>query len=59
VKPSPLQEAYFRFVRLFEALEGEPDFPALDDVERSLLNFIALHAMEGRGSCSWLETLSS
>ena len=48
MKPSPLQEAYFRFVRLLEALEGEPDFPALDEVERSLLNFIAMHAMQGK-----------
>jgi hypothetical protein len=48
MKPSPFQEAYFRFVKLLEALEGEPDFPALDDVERSLLNFIAMHAMQGK-----------
>jgi hypothetical protein len=44
MKPSPLHEPYFRFVRLFEALKGEPGFPALDDIERTLLNFIAMHA---------------
>jgi hypothetical protein len=48
MKPSPYQEAYFRFVRLLEALEGESDFPALDDIERNLLNFIAMHAMQGK-----------
>ena len=48
MKASPLQATYFRFVRLLETLEGELDFPALDDVERSLLNFIAMHAMEGK-----------
>jgi hypothetical protein len=44
VKPSPLQEAYFRFVRLLGALVGGLDFPVLDEVERRLLNFIAMHA---------------
>jgi hypothetical protein len=48
MKASPLQEVYFRFVRLLESLEGELDFPALDEVEGSLLNFIALHAMQGK-----------
>jgi DNA-binding HxlR family transcriptional regulator len=48
MKPSPLQEAYFRFVRLLETLEGESDFPVVDDIERSLLNFIALHAIQGK-----------
>ena len=48
MKPSPFQEAYFRFVRLLETLEGESDFPVLDEVERSLLNFIAIHAMQGK-----------
>jgi hypothetical protein len=45
---SPLQEAYFRFVRLLGALEGGLDFPVLDEVERSLLNFIAMHAIQGK-----------
>jgi hypothetical protein len=35
-------------VHLLETLEGEPDFPVLDKVERSLLNFIAMHAMQGK-----------
>ena len=48
MKLSPFQEAYFRFVRLLEALECEPDFPVLDEVERSLLNFIALNAIQGK-----------
>jgi hypothetical protein len=47
MKPSPLQKAYFRFVRLLEALDGDSDFQVLDEVERSLLNFIAMHAIQG------------
>jgi hypothetical protein len=48
VKLSPLQEAYFRFVRLLGALEEGLDFPVLDEVERSLLNFIAMYAIQGK-----------
>ena len=48
MKTSPLQEAYFRFVRLLQTLESSPAFPGLDDVERSLLNYIALHSIEGK-----------
>jgi hypothetical protein len=48
MKPSPFHAVYFRFVRLVEALEGGADFPALGEVERSLLNFIAMHAMLGK-----------
>ena len=44
MKASPFQEVYFRFVRLLQALESDSSFPMLDDIERSLLNLIALNA---------------
>ncbi|MDP3621909.1 MAG: hypothetical protein Q8R65_08330 [Polynucleobacter sp.] len=48
MKTSPLQEAYFRFVRLLTTLESSSAFPELDDIERSLLNTIALRSLEGK-----------
>lgn len=48
MKPSPLQEIYFQFVHLLEVLEAKVDFPKVDNIERSLLNFIAVHAMQGK-----------
>ena len=48
LKPSLMQEVYFRFVGLLGALEGGSNFPVLDEVERSLLNFIATHAIQGK-----------
>ena len=47
MKSSPLQEAYFRYVRLLLALERESNFPVLDDIERRLLNMVGMHAMQG------------
>jgi hypothetical protein len=48
MNPSPFQKAYFRFVSLLQTLEQESDFPVLDEIERSLLNFIAMHAVQGK-----------
>ena len=48
MKPSPLQEAHFRHVRLLLALERESDFPVLDDIERRLLNTVGMHAIQGK-----------
>jgi DNA-binding PadR family transcriptional regulator len=48
VKASPLQEIYFQFVHLLGVLEAKVDFPKVDGIERSLLNFIAAHAMQGK-----------
>jgi DNA-binding HxlR family transcriptional regulator len=48
VKASPLQEIYFQYVHLLAQLEGKVDFPIVDGIERSLLNFIAMHAMQGK-----------
>lgn len=48
MKPSPFHEAYLRFVRLLETLEDSNVLPALDDVERSLLNSIAMHSAAGK-----------
>ena len=48
MKASPLQEIYFQFVHLLEVLEAKVDFPKVDGIERSLLNFIAMHAMQGK-----------
>ena len=36
-----LQDAYFRFTKLLEAVEKAPGFPGLDDVERKLLHSVA------------------
>jgi hypothetical protein len=48
VKTSPLQEIYFQYVHLLAHLEGGVDFPKVDDIDRSLLNFIAMHAIQGK-----------
>ena len=40
-KPANLQDAYFRFTKLCEAVEKAPGFPGLDDLERKLLHSIA------------------
>lgn len=48
MKTSPLQEAYFRFVRLLATLENTSAVPELDDIERSLLELIALRSIEGK-----------
>ena len=40
-KPATLQDAYFRFTKLLEAVEKAPGFPGLDDLERKLLHTIA------------------
>jgi hypothetical protein len=45
---SPLQKTYLRFVELLQVARGFPDFPDLDEIDRSLLNQIALHFFEGK-----------
>ena len=46
MKPSSLQDAYFRFARLLDTVEKAPGFPKLDDLERRLLHLIALAIRE-------------
>lgn len=43
-----LSDAYLRFVRLLETLEGSPSFPKLDPIEKRLLEFIAIHEQDGK-----------
>jgi hypothetical protein len=45
---SPLQKIYLRFVELLSALKGSSSFPELDDIERSLLNQIAVYFFAGK-----------
>lgn len=45
---SPLQKIYLRFVELQCTLNGSSGVPELDDIERSLLNQIALHFFAGK-----------
>lgn len=43
-----MADAYFRFIKLLEALEDAPSFPKFDCVERRLIEFIALHQVGGK-----------
>jgi hypothetical protein len=47
MKSTELQEIYFRFLNLFKAIEDLPGFPALDSVEKALLDELSLSSKRG------------
>lgn len=48
LKSSAITNAYLRFVRLIETLEGASELFQIDAVEKSLLEMIAIHYLEGK-----------
>lgn len=47
MKSTELQAIYFRFLNLFRAIEDLPGFPALDGIEKSLLDELSLNWQRG------------
>lgn len=48
MKTNELQDVYFRFLNLFRAIEDLPGFPALDGIEKALLDELSLSWKRGK-----------